>query len=429
MAVKRGYKQTEVGVIPEDWDVKEFEQIGKVIDGDRGINYPIDTDFSDDGYCLFLSAKNVTKAGFKFSECVFISKQRDDLLNKGKLRRWDVVLTTRGTVGNFAFFDETVPFDNIRINSGMVILRNEKSYIDSGYLYATLNSQAVCNQIERVMFGSAQPQLTVKVINKFQIPIPPIAEQQAIAEALSDVDGLISALDALIAKQRAIKHGAMQELLTGQRRLPGFAGEWKTYKFGDVFQFLNSANNSRSDLSDYGEVKYIHYGDIHTNPNSFLDCASDSLPLISKDKVVTIPYLEDGDLIMADASEDYTGTGKSVEIKNATGMKVVAGLHTLVLRGDKNVLADGFKGYLQQMPFVKTSLIRIATGISVYGISKSNVKNIEVCLPSVPEQTAIAQILADMDDAIAALVQKRAKTVALKQGMMQALLTGQVRLV
>jgi len=131
---------------------------------------------------------------------------------------------------------------------------------------------------------------------------------------------------------------------------------------------------------------------------------------------------------MADASEDYAGTGKSVEIRNATGRQVVAGLHTLLLRGNKSILADGFKGYLQQIPSVKTALVKIATGISVYGISKTNLKNIELYLPDVSEQTAIAQILADMDAEIAALGQKRAKTVALKQGMMQTLLTGQVRL-
>jgi type I restriction enzyme S subunit len=412
MAVKRGYKQTEVGVIPEDWDVKEFEQIGKVIDGDRGINYPIDTDFSDDGYCLFLSAKNVTKAGFKFSECVFISKQRDDLLNKGKLRRWDVVLTTRGTVGNFAFFDETVPFDNIRINSGMVILRNEKSYIDSGYLYATLNSQAVCNQIERVMFGSAQPQLTVKVINKFQIPIPPIAEQQAIAEALSDVDGLISALDALIAKQRAIKHGAMQELLTGQRRLPGFAGEWEMYRFEEI-AFIRKAKVDPQKLEEQlfcVELEYIEQETgqltghtVTTNESSIKSIFYSGDVLFGKLRAYLRKYWI--------ADRNGVCTTEIWPLVAKAGV-VLAGYLFQVIQTDGFIEAAS-TAYGTHMPRSDWNVI----------------KNYLIPLPPPAEQTAIAQILADMDDAIAALVQKRAKTVALKQGMMQALLTGQMRLV
>jgi len=200
-------------------------------------------------------------------------------------------------------------------------------------------------------------------------------------------------------------------------------------KFGEIFQFLNTANNSRSDLSENGEIKYIHYGDIHTQWRSFLDCSSDELPLIQRDKVGNVPFLEDGDLVMADASEDYEGIGISVEVKNATGKKVVAGLHTFLLRGDKEVLADGFKGYLQYIPAVKDSLRKAATGISVYGISKNNVRNISLCLPGITEQNAVAAILSDMDAEITAIEQKRDKIRALKQGMMQELLTGKTRLI
>lgn len=221
----------------------------------------------------------------------------------------------------------------------------------------------------------------------------------------------------------------MQQLLTGKTRLPGFSRAWEMKKFGEIFQFLNTANNSRSDLSENGEIKYIHYGDIHMKWRSFLDCSSNELPLIEKYKVGNVPFLEDGDLVMADASEDYEGIGISVEVKNATGRKVVAGLHTFLLRGDKEVLADGFKGYLQYIPIVKDSLRKAATGISVYGISKNNVKNISICLPEITEQHAISTVLSAMDAEIAALEQKRDKTRALKQGMMQELLTGKTRLI
>jgi type I restriction enzyme S subunit len=281
-----------------------------------------------------------------------------------------------------------------------------------------------------VAVGQTMASLNTQILRNIDIAFPPpLPEQQAIATALSDMDALIASLDKLIAKKRDIKQATMQQLLTGKMRLPGFSGEWEVRKFGEIFQFLNTANNSRSDLSENGEIEYIHYGDIHTTWRSFLDCSCDKLPRIQRDKVRNVPFLEDGDLVMADASEDYEGIGISIEVKNATGRKVVAGLHTFLLRGDKAILADGFKGYLQYIPAIKDALKKSATGISVYGISKNNVRNIAVYLPDITEQTAIATVLSDMDTEIVALEKKRDKYHALKQGMMQELLTGKTRLV
>ncbi|NLC27817.1 MAG: hypothetical protein GX780_03480, partial [Campylobacteraceae bacterium] len=115
------YKQSKLGLIPDEWEVVDFLKAINLIDGDRGTNYPKDEDFSEHGYCVFLSAKNVTKDGFRFNEIQFITKDKDEQLRKGKLVKNDTVLTTRGTVGNIAYFDESVIFKNMRINSGMII--------------------------------------------------------------------------------------------------------------------------------------------------------------------------------------------------------------------------------------------------------------------------------------------------------------------
>jgi type I restriction enzyme S subunit len=209
MEVTPGYKQTEVGVIPEEWELLPFNALGAVIDGDRGVNYPSDQEFSESGHCLFLNAGNVTKDGFRFGECAFITPEKDRKLSKGKLKRQDIVLTTRGTVGNFAYFDASIPFDNLRINSGMVILRSESSAIAPKFLYLLLQSHSVGMQIERLSFGSAQPQLTVRGISKLAIVVPPIAEQSAISEALSDADALLGVFDQFIAKKRDLKQAMM----------------------------------------------------------------------------------------------------------------------------------------------------------------------------------------------------------------------------
>ena len=169
-------------------------------------------------------------------------------------------------------------------------------------------------------------------------------------------------------------------------------------------------------------------GDIHTHPTAFLNPTTNQT-YIPRSKVRTVPRLVDGDLLMADASEDTVAIGKAVEITGLNGCDAVAGLHTMVLRGDKEMLANGFRGYFQFLPQVRTALVRLATGVSVYGITKSGVKAIEVTIPKPDEQNAIATILSDMYVEITALEAKLAKARLMKQGMMQQLLTGRIRLV
>jgi type I restriction enzyme S subunit len=204
--------------------------------------------------------------------------------------------------------------------------------------------------------------------------------------------------------------------------------DWGIYTFAEVFEFLNTANNPRSDLSEIGDYKYIHYGDVHANQSAFFDCEREDIPRIQKSRVQHLPLVEDGDLIMVDASEDYEGTGVSVEVKNIKEQYVVAGLHTLLLRGNKEFITNGYKGYIQSIRFIKQELIKIATGISVYGISKNNLKRISIPLPPLPEQRLIATALSDVDALIAVLDTLIAKKRLVKQGAMQELLTGKKRL-
>lgn len=140
-----------------------------LIDGDRGSNYPSKNEFYDKEYCLFLDAKNVTENGFDFSETHFITKEKDDILRNGKLQRNDIVMMTRGSVGNVALYDKTIPYDNIRINSGMIIIRCNKKF-KSLQVYYLLKSKFVQKQISDMMSGSVQKQLPVTVINKIQLP-------------------------------------------------------------------------------------------------------------------------------------------------------------------------------------------------------------------------------------------------------------------
>lgn len=163
----------------------------QIIDGDRGKNYPSQRDFESKGHCLFLNAGNVTEDGFAFADCSFISTERDEALRKGKLQRNDIVLTTRGTVGNTAFFDAAVPFENVRINSGMVLLRANPAALLPRFLYFFVRSPLFKQQVAALLTGSAQPQLPIRDINQIKMPLPGLREQQAIVEMLAVLDDKI----------------------------------------------------------------------------------------------------------------------------------------------------------------------------------------------------------------------------------------------
>ena len=157
--------------------VLPMTEVCEIIDGDRGKNYPKQEEFFEDEYCLFLNAKNVTSQGFNFSERMFITKGKDEVLRKGKLNRGDVVLTTRGTLGNIAFYAEDVPFENIRINSGMVILRMNRSIIDEEFFIEQFRMQ-VDDIKKAVASGSAQPQLPISTMNKISVIMPDLNVQR-----------------------------------------------------------------------------------------------------------------------------------------------------------------------------------------------------------------------------------------------------------
>jgi len=171
----------------EGWVEKQLGDEGllEIIDGDRGVNYPNGSDFQDEGYCLFMNTKNVRPDGFEFESTMFITEEKDRLLRKGKLQREDVVLTTRGTIGNVGIYSDDVPFDNIRINSGMLIFRPNKSVLLPAFLFELFRSDIVKQQIRKQVTGAAQPQLPIKTLVNFTIPVPTqLAEQAALVKKL-----------------------------------------------------------------------------------------------------------------------------------------------------------------------------------------------------------------------------------------------------
>lgn len=185
----------------------EMPLICEIIDGDRGKNYPKSEEFFKDEYCLFLNAKNVTKDGFSFKSCMYITKEKDEKLKKGKLKRGDIVLTTRGTVGNLAFYNDEIPYKNVRINSGMVILRMKREVVNEIFFIEQFKIQ-IDNIKNRIVNGSAQPQLPISKMNDIKFLIPDIKLQNQFAQIVKKVE-----------KQKQMYEERLEELMQLQGSL------------------------------------------------------------------------------------------------------------------------------------------------------------------------------------------------------------------
>ena len=170
-----------------------FGEIAEFIDGDRGKNYPTFDEFTSSGYCLFLNASNVTADGFNFDTCMFVTKEKDEAMNKGHLSRNDIVLTSRGTLGNVALYDEHIRFENVRINSGMLIIRPKLKHVSHYLIYALLRSGYMKAAIEKYRSGSAQPQLPIKDLQKISFNIPQTTDK------LNDLDRQFKSIEKQIA--------------------------------------------------------------------------------------------------------------------------------------------------------------------------------------------------------------------------------------
>lgn len=202
---------------------------------------------------------------------------------------------------------------------------------------------------------------------------------------------------------------------------------WEIKRLKDIFDFFPTSSYSRSKLIEQGEVGYIHYGDIHTKFNRVLDLKKDVLPFIPKELMKKHENLKDGDVIVSDASEDWEGVGKCIEIINIEDKKIISGLHTLHLRPKSDDFILGFKGYIFCIYQVAINIKSLATGMKVYGISKPNLGRVLLPIPPKPEQTAIATILSKVDEAIEATRQSIKAAEKLKKALMQNLLTGKLK--
>ena len=345
---------------------------------------------------------------------------------------------------NTILFSVRAPVGEINITSlecavgrGIAAIQCNENDLMYSYYLLTQNKKQYKYLSQGTIFESINREHIIKA------PIPYTHDKQEqikIALILSNVDAIIETTQNIIDKTEKLKKGLMQQLLTKGightkfKKVRWLFGkeieipeDWSVKQIKDVFEFLKTGTNSRSDLKESGVVRYIHYGDIHQKWHYVLDCATTEIPFIDNEKVKKISPLQNGDLVIADVSEDYEGSGASVLIKNVDGKKIVSGLHTYALRDNNYVTTSEFRTYITSITFIKNQIIAYVTGTSVFGLSKSNLSKIKIVIPPISEQQKIALILLKVDTHIQKNQDYKQKLKWLKKGLMQKLLTGQIR--
>jgi restriction endonuclease S subunit len=432
MEVKFGFKQTEVGVIPMDWDVKTLFDLA-----DRK------KEFFDDGD--WIESEHITSMGVRLIQTgnigvgSFLEKEVKKYIYENSftslkcklLQKGDLLVCRLADPAGRACLLPDIGEERVVTSVDVTIFRPLLSAADRRFLLNLFSTQEWFRAVSDRSGGTTHKRIARGALGKIAIQLPPLSEQEAIAEALSDADALIESLSLLLAKKRQIKQGAMQELLTGKKRLPGFSGAWSEKSLGELFQFSGGLSASRDQLSTNGHL-YLHYGDIHTSTKSFVDVVGhgDSMPRldIPLGRIQPTALLADGDVVFVDASEDDDGVSKHVVVLNPHGAPFIAGLHTIVAKQRRKELEDAYLRHCFQTRVVKEQYKFYAVGTKVSGISKKNIAKIMLSIPAPEEQSAIAKVLDSMDANIDTLEIKLSKVRQLKQGMMQALLTGRIRL-
>jgi type I restriction enzyme S subunit len=386
--MKSGYKQTEVGIIPEDW---ETEYLGVICDVRDGTHES--PRFFESGV-PFVTSKNIVEGRLDLENVSYISNaDAIEFDKRSKVDRNDILMSMIGTIGSAALID----FDPNFCIKNVALLKPRN--VQPPFLIQLINSSLFQRYLRENLDGGIQKFISLGTLRQLLIPVPKAQEQRAIAGALSEVDALLGAQEALLAKKRDLKAAAMQQLLTGQKRLPSFTGEWEVKTFGEVLTRIN-AKPHQIQTSDYQP--------------------SGRYPVVDQGKNAVIGF--------SDREEK--------QLRCPKGGVIVFGDHTCIVKFiDFNFLvgADGTQ-ILQAKAGQNTRFHALQLqyrGIETTGYNRhfKFLKEREFVSPPLAEQTAIAAVLSDMDAEIAALEAQRDKTRTLKQGMMQELLTGRIRLV
>ena len=417
-AVPAGYKQTEVGVIPDKWVTQTIAQASRKIQDYRGRTpKKLGMDWGG-GDIPALSAGNVKMGFIDFDEECYLASETlyKRWMVNGDIEQGDIVFTMEAPLGNVALIPDNRKYI---LSQRTVLLQPNSNTTFSPFLYQVLMSRWFQQQLHENATGSTAQGIQRRKFETLAVVCPPLPEQRAIAAALSDVDALLVKLEQFIAKKRDIKQAAMQQLLTGQTRLPGFSEAWEVKRLGDVASFYKGKGLPKSALMQFGAEPCIHYGELFTQyKETIRDVISRTDDTLNAFRSIA------NDVLMPTSDVTPRGLAKASCI---TEDGVILGGDILIIRSDRKSICGTFLSYVIRSE--EDQVLQLVTGSTVFHLYGTDMKKFSFSMPSLSEQTAIATVLSDMDTELATLEARRDKTRALKQGMMQELLTGRIRLV
>ena len=416
--VPAGYKRTEFGLLPTAWDAV---LLGDLFVFKNGLNKA--KQFFGSGTPIVNYMDVFERPWIRMNDLSGRVNLSPEEIKNFEVRLGDVFFTrTSETVEEIGVASVMLDEPCDTVFSGFVLrARPRNDRLDDRYKQYCFGPRVVRSQIISNATYTTRALTNGRSLSAVWIAVPPKPEQRAIAEALSDVDGLLAALETLIAKKRATKQAAMQQLLTGKTRLPGFSGEWETKRLENLGSFSKGRGIKREDVSDTG-LPCIRYGELYTRYKDYiLNPVSRIPPAVALE---ALP-IRKGDLLFAGSGETAEEIGICAAYLGEEPAYAGGDVITLTPSGQNSI----YLGHLMNHPIVATQKARMGQGDAVVHISAGNLAQVKIKLPPLTEQTAIAAVLSDMDAEIAALERRRDKTRAVKQGMMQQLLTGRVRLV
>lgn len=351
---------------------------------------------------------------------VFLSPEKAAEFQRSTVVPGDLVFTCWGTINQIGLISASSKFPRYVISNKQMKLTPDPGRVDSRFLFYLFSSPGVQRTILDQSIGSSVPGFNLGQLRAMRLRVPArLEEQKAIAEALSDIDALIGALDRLISKKRDLKQAVMHQLLTGQTRLPGFQGEcWRLLQLGQVASFHKGKGLSKNELNPAGPEPAIHYGELFTfygatilQPKSRTHGRNHYFRSVAND--VLMPT--------SDVTPNGLAKASCVLVDG-----IVIGGDILVIRTEPTSVCGVFLSYLIRNS--EPAILSLVSGTTVYHLYASDMKRFCARLPSRAEQAAIVEVISDLDAEINALEERRNKTRLIKQGMMQELLTGRTRL-
>ena len=419
MVIKEGYKQTEIGLIPNEWEVKNIGDVCQIFGriGFRG--YTVNDIVKKEQGAITISPSNIYGDKINFAKCTYISWFKYHESPEIKIYNGDVLLVKTGSTSGKTALVKNLN-EKATINPQLVVLK--KILINNFLLSYIMSYDIVQNQIISTIVGGAIPTLSQKQVLSFKIPLAPsLAEQSAIANALSDADGLITGLEKLITKKRNIKQGAMQQLLQPK-------DGWEVKKLGEVGKCIRGVSyNPERDLHSHDKNNTSRLLRSNNIKNRNLDF--NNLQFVNIDRVKTHQFLQKGDIVICMANGSKQLVGKSAIFNIKDNIKYTFGAFMGCFRTDKKIASSSFIAVNFQTFQYRCYIDVLLSGSSINNLNPSNIESIEIPFPPIAEQTRIASILSDMDAELSVLVQKLEKYKKVKLGMMQELLTGKTRLV